>query len=326
MDPHIVTTRFGRISRPTEKMSQLMFENRIRAFQRELEQEIRDAEESIHQLSQTLESSRPRSNFANKDINVTYDVVNETTQESVVNSQLSDNSHPVRSHTPGTSGPHHSTPDGYAGGQPGHVQQVPLYWPTPSSVQPPAWQPPPVWHQAPVWQPPPMWQPPPATQSNVNVDLISQLTLPKLEPSVFDGNLLCFPEWIKSFESLIEENTKSATQKLYYLSKYTSGRAHGTIQHYLVQDGEEAFSRAKSTLVRRFGDKYKLAEAFKSEIHQWPIVRDGEGLLKLSDFLNQCNSAMSYTVHLECLNSSEENRNILKKLPRYVADRWSRII
>jgi hypothetical protein len=145
---------------------------------------------------------------------------------------------------------------------------------------------------------------------------------------VFSGDLTSFPIWVKSFEALIESNTTSPSERLYFLSKYTSGDAKQCIQGYFVQDGDQAFADAKATLYRRYGDKYRAAEAFKGKIYSWPDIKDGDGigLRKLADYLQHCNSAMSTINHLQSLDSAEENKRILRKLPKYITSRWARIV
>ena len=164
--------------------------------------------------------------------------------------------------------------------------------------------------------------------SLVDMSVLNKLTLPKLEPEVFSGDLLNFPIWIKSFEALIETNTTSPSERLYFLSKYTAGEAKQAIRGFFVQDGNSAYIDAKRTLISRYGDKFRAAEAFKYQIHSWPIVKagDGEGLRKLADYLEHCNSAMSTLRHLQSLDSADENKKILKKLPRHICDRWNRVI
>ena len=61
-------------------------------------------------------------------------------------------------------------------------------------------------------------------------DLLSQRQdrdslLPRPEPEVFTGNPLRYPSWIKSFETFIERKTRILSERLYYLSKYTTGEA-----------------------------------------------------------------------------------------------------
>ena len=64
------------------------------------------------------------------------------------------------------------------------------------------------------------------------------------------------------------------------------------------------------------------------KLHDWPVIKtnDGEHLRKFNDFLNHCNSAMASISYLRSLNSAEENKKLVSKLPKYLAGRWSRII
>ena len=162
------------------------------------------------------------------------------------------------------------------------------------------------------------------------VDVLSskQDRLPRMEPVTFDGDILKFVEWIHSFESLIEHYTDSETERLFYLGKYTRGKARATIQWFLSSGSASAYRDAKDALCRRYGDKYKISEAYRKEINNWPSIKpgDGEGLQKFSDFLNQCCSAMSSISYLSSLDSAEENKKLVQKLPRYMSQRWARIV
>ena len=75
----------------------------------------------------------------------------------------------------------------------------------------------------------------------------------------------CFHIWLKSFETFIEANTTSPAERLFFLSKYTAGEAKRAIQGFLMLDGPQVYQNAKSVVIKRFGDKYKLAELFNSE-------------------------------------------------------------
>ncbi len=158
--------------------------------------------------------------------------------------------------------------------------------------------------------------------------MISLMNRPHMEPDVFKGNLKEFPVWLKSFESIIEPTARAEGEKLFMLSKYTAGDARRAIEGFLLLDEPNVFQHAKSVLIKRFGDKYKLSEVFKGELANWPTIKPGDGtaLQKLADFMQHCNIAMSSIQYLECLSSADENMKILKKLPRYVCDRWNRIV
>ena len=169
-------------------------------------------------------------------------------------------------------------------------------------------------------------------QRNVLGQLVSLLSkrdhLPPMEPEVFTGDMMKFPMWLKSFECIVERNACTEEDKLFYLGKYTGGEAKMVISMYLNLEGEEVYRKAKMALKRRYGERYHVAEAFKQKLHNWPNVKYGDGvaLRQLSDFLDQCNSARKETKFLDCLDSADENQKLLKKLPRYIVDRWKRII
>ena len=161
-------------------------------------------------------------------------------------------------------------------------------------------------------------------------DLLSNKreNLPKMEPDTFTGDMLQFPVWIKAFNAIIESHTDSPAERLYFLGRYTSGAAREAIQGFLSLDDDDAYIRAKNTLMSRYGDRYKVSEAFKKKLNSWPTIRPGdpEGLRRFSDFLQHCNSAMMSITYLDSLNSAEENRKLIEKLPKYLADRWNRVI
>ena len=165
---------------------------------------------------------------------------------------------------------------------------------------------------------------------NKLADLLSDRRehLPRMEPEVFHGDLLRFPVWVKSFDAIIEGHTKSPSERLYFLSKYTAGKARETIEGYLTLDDADAYTQAKNALTSRFGDRYRVSEAFRKKLNEWPVIRpgDGEGLRRFGDCLQHCNSAMSSIKYLDSLNSAEENKKLTMKLPKYLAARWSRTV
>ena len=119
---------------------------------------------------------------------------------------------------------------------------------------------------------------------------------PAMEPDVFGGDVIQFPVWLRSFEAIIENTTSSERDKLYFLHKYTGGEARKTIHRFMILDEQDTYAKAKQARIRRFGDKYKTYEAFKDELHRWPVVEDRKGLQQFSDFLQQCSAAVK-SVH-----------------------------
>ena len=113
-------------------------------------------------------------------------------------------------------------------------------------------------------------------------DLLSQKNsrelLPLPEPETFRGDLIHYPTWQKSFDTIIERRTDSASQRLYYLGKYTAGDAKESISGLLTLDSAEAYSEARDILKDRFGNPFLVAEAYRKKVNEWPTIPPNDGI------------------------------------------------
>ena len=154
-------------------------------------------------------------------------------------------------------------------------------------------------------------------------DILSQRrlqdTLPLPEPEILSGDLLHYPIWLKSFETIIEGKTEKVSQILYYLGKYTTGEPKEAISGLLLLETEDAYKQAKKILSDRFRNPFLVADAYRKKINEWPKIppNDGTSLHKFSDFLIHCQTATN-------TDDPDENQRMVRKLPRYLVDRWSR--
>ena len=98
-------------------------------------------------------------------------------------------------------------------------------------------------------------------------------SLPRPEPEVFKGDLFRYPMWIKSFETFIERKTKDPSERLYYLSKFTTDGAKEVVSGLLPLDTEEAYIKAKKILASRFGDPFLVSNAYRKKISE-PRAKD----------------------------------------------------
>ena len=175
-----------------------------------------------------------------------------------------------------------------------------------------------------IVSPPPQQQPPmqPSTVTNDLTSFISSLAdvlanredkLPSEEPDIFKGNVFEYPEWIKSIVTQVESKYPKATDRLYYLGKYTSGEAKMCIRSLLSLNTVEAYVKAKKLLADRYGNKLILANTYRERIERWPTVKTGDGkaLRDFSDFLHQCETAMSTLSHLKVLDDADEHQKII---------------
>ena len=161
-------------------------------------------------------------------------------------------------------------------------------------------------------------------------DLLSQKrlqdSLPLPEPETFRGDLLQYPFWLKSFQTIIEGQTDKPSQRLYYLGKYTAGEAKEAICGFLSLETSDAYTQAKKVLADRFGNPFLIADAYRKKINEWPKIppNDGANLRNYSDFLLHCQTAAKEIKYLKVLDDPDENQKMTRKLPRHLIDRWSR--
>lgn len=113
---------------------------------------------------------------------------------------------------------------------------------------------------------------------------------------------------------------------MYYLGKYTAGEPKEAISGLLLLETAEAYKQAKKILSDRFGNPFLIADAYRKKINEWPKIppNDGISLRKFSDFLIHCHTAMNSVKYLNVLDDPDENQRMVRKLPRYLIDRWSR--
>ena len=159
--------------------------------------------------------------------------------------------------------------------------------------------------------------------------LADQMTinrLPPPEPSVFTGDPLSYPSWKAAFESLIEQKKIPTSERLHYLKRYVSGAVKDVIEGFFLLSTDTAYAEAKTTLDKRYGDPFVIANAFRDKLEKWPKIppKDGTGLQKFADFLQQCSVAMQTIKSLSILNDDRENRKLLTKLPDWIVARWGR--
>ena len=128
------------------------------------------------------------------------------------------------------------------------------------------------------------------------------------------------------FETIIESKVDSDRDRLYFLNKYTAGKANDIIKGFVTMNSEDGYKEARELLAKRFGDPFHVAQAYKTRLKKWPQVSEGDGLgmQEFSDYLIRCRDSMKTMRCLEELNSTETLLYISSKLPSYSGVRWCR--
>ena len=152
--------------------------------------------------------------------------------------------------------------------------------------------------------------------STLIVDQQRMSSLPAQEPPVFSGNYFDYPTFISAFDAIISRRVASDKDKLYFLNKYTSGKAHDVLKNFLMFNLVNRYQEA-----RRFGNPVRVDEAYKSKLRSWPQIGEGDsnGLQEFSDFLIRCEGAIKSIKYMDELNSTKTLQEIGSKLPSYTS-------
>ena len=111
-----------------------------------------------------------------------------------------------------------------------------------------------------------------------------------------------------------------------YLQQYLDGEPKDLIKgcHYMEPDA--GYVEAMKLLNEKYGDPYKVSNAYLKKVNDWPTLRPGDdnALEKLAIFLTQCLSAMESLSYLVTLDHPNNLQCLVKKLPFYQQECWRR--
>ena len=168
-----------------------------------------------------------------------------------------------------------------------------------------------------------------AQQTQLSSALVNQqrtFHLPIKEPPTFSGNSFEYPAFVTAFDSIIAANVPADKDKLFFLEKYTTGKANEVVKGFLATNSDTAYSEARKLLDQRFGNPVVVAKDYKKKLRGWRQISDGDskGLEEFSDFLVRCEEAMKTMKSMSELDSTQILQSISAKLPLYSGVKWCR--
>ena len=149
--------------------------------------------------------------------------------------------------------------------------------------------------------------------------------LPPLKPSVFKGDPMQYPDWEFQFESLVEREGVRPQDKIHYLNEYLDGDAKQLVFGYLKLRSENAYTRAREELKKRYGDPFLVTEVFRRKLDNWPEMNISQKstIRAFSDLLRQCEVAMEEITDLKVLQDIREICKLSTKLPKQYYHAWN---
>ena len=168
-----------------------------------------------------------------------------------------------------------------------------------------------------------------ARQTELSSLLINQqktFHLPVKEPPTFSGDSFEYPAFVTAFDSIIAANVSAEKDKLFFLEKYTRGKANEAIKGFLATNYDTAYTEARKLLDQRFGNPVVVSEDYKKRLRNWRQINEGDskGLREFSDFLIRCEEAMKSMKSMSELDSTQILQSISAKLPSYSGVKWCR--
>ena len=162
---------------------------------------------------------------------------------------------------------------------------------------------------------------------HILTDVLEKQSLPKQEIFKFSGEPLEFNSWLASFELLVNSKNISVPLKMFYLKSFLSGEALRAVQGCLLLNTESSYLHALSILKKRFGDPIVISQAFRTKMDAWPNIKEDDGVAfrDFSDFLTQCQAALTELPSLRIFEDTHYIRFMCEKLPKGLQRRWGRI-
>ena len=154
--------------------------------------------------------------------------------------------------------------------------------------------------------------------------LALSMTLPKVEVPTFGEDPIDYSQFIRSFETLIENKTASSSARLSYLIQYTSGDVQELMRSCLTINADDGYQKARSLLKQRYRENHRVATAYVDRIINGPVVKDedGKALHKLSILITSCKNTLQDIGYQHRLENPENLLKVVSRLPFSLRKAW----
>ena len=107
---------------------------------------------------------------------------------------------------------------------------------------------------------------------NLQHKMIDAMQLPKCELQKFDGDPLQYWVLIRSFDATVGNTSVDDSVKLNRLFHYCIGDALAVIRSCVVMEPKAGYMKARELLRDRFGNDYKISEAWVQKLTEGPVL------------------------------------------------------
>ena len=157
--------------------------------------------------------------------------------------------------------------------------------------------------------------------------VIDAMSMPKTSLMKFDGNPLKFWVFLQSFDTCVGKTLVDDGVKLNQLMESCVGKAATVIQPCALMEASAGYRRARQLLQQRFGNDFRISEAYVAKVTEGPTIRgnDGDVLQEFADDLGGCVETLRAMGRMEEIDTRSRMLKIVERLPTYIQGRWRRI-
>ncbi|XP_014675467.1 PREDICTED: uncharacterized protein LOC106815516 [Priapulus caudatus] len=158
--------------------------------------------------------------------------------------------------------------------------------------------------------------------------ITKELRKPQIELQKFGGDPMEYPRFLRQFKTRIVAYTDSDDERLSYLEQYTTADAHKIVKGYSHLESTVGYKAAMDKLKNRYGDPEVIAAAYIKRALDWPVIKpdNAKALDDFAVFLMECQHAVGSVQAGQVLEYADHIRQLVKKLPFYLHDRWRTIV
>ena len=154
--------------------------------------------------------------------------------------------------------------------------------------------------------------------------MIDILKLPAAQLKTFDGNCLEYWTFIRSFDDAVDSAHVDDSAKLTRLVQFCAGEARRVVECCLSMSPNIAYQRARQLLKQRFGDSFRISNAWVSKVTGGPSVGGSGALQEFADELSTCKETLSAMGCLGEVGNQDTLKKIVERLPAYLQIRFKR--
>ena len=134
-----------------------------------------------------------------------------------------------------------------------------------------------------------------------------------------------FHYFMAVFNEIVKKKVDDHRGKLTRLIKYTTGDAKEMVKNCIQLSAEIGFETAKQLLTERYGNPYRIIEAYRKETKHWPQIKAGDAdpYQKFQNFLVKLEN-IGHLQSGNVLDPPDIMCMLLSKLPGNARDKWSR--